>query len=246
MTWIKICGMTNLEDALVAVDAGADAVGFVFHPNSPRNISIDAARTIAEKLPSDIEKLGVFVGNDFYDPIGTMLQAGLTGAQVYASQEPKPAGDSATFVRASRLPPRARFVVALPMNALGAETPSELAQLTGTFSQWMRAQFESSSSSEMFQDTFLLDSGNLRQPGGTGNAFDWGKAAPFARAVQQGGVKLIVAGGLTAENVGEAIDTLNPWGVDVASGVEARPGKKDPEKVRAFVRAVREMDGRTA
>jgi len=91
-------------------------------------------------------------------------------------------------------------------------------------------------------DRIVLDSGDLRQPGGTGNTFDWNKAVLIAEGMRQGGVKLIVAGGLTPANVGDAIGVLKPWGVDVASGVEARPGKKDPEKVRAFVRAVRETD----
>jgi len=87
-----------------------------------------------------------------------------------------------------------------------------------------------------------LDSGNLRQPGGTGHPFDWKKARGLAEGVRKEGLKLVVAGGLTPENVGEAIEILRPWGVDVVSGVEARPGKKDAEKVRAFVKAVREMD----
>jgi phosphoribosylanthranilate isomerase len=95
---------------------------------------------------------------------------------------------------------------------------------------------------EGFFDTFSLDSGNLRQPGGTGTAFDWKKAQVLAEGMRKDGLKLVVAGGLTPENVAEAISTLKPWGVDVASGVEASPGRKDPEKVRAFVRAVREMD----
>ena len=91
-------------------------------------------------------------------------------------------------------------------------------------------------------DTIVLDSGELRLPGGTGKTFDWKKAVPVGEGMRKGGVKLVVAGGLTAENVGEAIGTLRPWGVDVVSGVEARPGKKDPEKLRAFVKAVRAAD----
>jgi len=89
--------------------------------------------------------------------------------------------------------------------------------------------------------TIFLDSGTPQQPGGTGRVFDWQRAAGTIKFLQQT-VRVVVAGGLTPENVGEAIEILRPWGVDVASGVEASPGKKDPEKVRAFVRAVREMD----
>jgi phosphoribosylanthranilate isomerase len=246
MTWVKICGMTNLEDATVAVEAGADAVGFVFYEKSPRNITVEAAREIVEKLPESVEKVGVFVGNDFCDPMRTMLQAGLTGTQVYQSKEARPTGNSITAMRASGLPPKARLVVALPMNSVGDASPAELGQVTETFSRWKRLLLEASPSPEGFMDTFLLDSGDLRRPGGTGKPFDWKKAAPFVRAAEQRGAKLIVAGGLTPDNVGEAINTLKPWGVDVASGVEARPGKKDPEKVRAFVKAVRDMDRKTS
>jgi phosphoribosylanthranilate isomerase len=92
-------------------------------------------------------------------------------------------------------------------------------------------------------DTFFLDSGTLQQPGGTGQVFDWGKAMPVAEGMREGGLKLVVAGGLTPANVAEAMRILKPWGVDVSSGVEARPGKKDPDKVRAFVAAVRQEDG---
>jgi phosphoribosylanthranilate isomerase len=87
----------------------------------------------------------------------------------------------------------------------------------------------------------VLDSGSGQQPGGTGIAFDWNNAAPVVSALSRTR-QVVIAGGLTPQNVSEAIGILQPWGVDVASGVEASPGKKDPEKVRAFVRAVREMD----
>jgi phosphoribosylanthranilate isomerase len=95
-------------------------------------------------------------------------------------------------------------------------------------------------------NTIVLDSGDLGTPGGTGKTFDWDKAVPIAEEMRRAGVNLVVAGGLTPGNVGEAMGILRPWGVDVVSGVEARPGKKDPEKVRAFVKAVREMDRKTS
>jgi len=114
------------------------------------------------------------------------------------------------------------------------------------FANWGKNLPADLSFSEGLMDTFVLDSGDLRMPGGTGKTFNWNKAVPIAEAMRQGGVKLVVAGGLTPENVGEAMQTLNPWGVDVVSGVEAKPGKKDPEKVRAFVNAVREFDRKTS
>jgi len=92
--------------------------------------------------------------------------------------------------------------------------------------------------------TIVLDSGSQRSPGGTGDRFDWKEAITLSGEMRENGVRLVVAGGLTPENVDQAMGILKPWGVDVVSGVEASPGKKDPEKVRAFVRAVREMDRR--
>jgi hypothetical protein len=93
-----------------------------------------------------------------------------------------------------------------------------------------------------FFETFFLDAGTASQPGGTGIPFDWNKAVPIAEGMREGGLKLVVAGGLTAKNVAQAISILHPWGVDVSSGVEERPGKKDHDKVRAFIKAVREAD----
>src|SRR3954463_4200414 len=83
MTWVKICGMTNLEDALVAVDAGADAVGFVFYEKSPRCVTVETAREIVEKLPESVEKIGVFVGSDAESVLSAKARAGLTAAQIY-------------------------------------------------------------------------------------------------------------------------------------------------------------------
>jgi phosphoribosylanthranilate isomerase len=118
--------------------------------------------------------------------------------------------------------------------------------LASDFAKWGKNLPEGFPLREGLMDTFVLDSGDLRMPGGTGKTFDWERAIPIAEGMRRGGVKLVVAGGLTPENVGQAIGILKPWGVDVVSGVEARPGKKDPEKVRAFVKAVREIDRRSA
>ena len=233
MTWVKICGMTNLEDALVAVDAGADAVGFVFYEKSPRCVTVETAREICAKLPESVEKVGVFVGSDG-DPLRVIWNAGLTGTQTYlfSGKSPAKATGAAAF------PPRFRSLLALPVNLIGQD----------------RDGFERAASAfvnlgknipvpvSRLPNAFVLDSGNLQQPGGTGESFDWKKAASVAEGMRKSGLNVVVAGGLTPLNVSEAIDVLHPWGVDVASGVEARPGKKDPEKVRAFVKAVREAD----
>ncbi|MGA7893529.1 MAG: phosphoribosylanthranilate isomerase [Candidatus Sulfotelmatobacter sp.] len=245
MTWIKICGMTNLEDALTAVEAGADAVGFVFYEKSPRNIGVEAAREIVEKLPESVEKIGVFVNGSEPNPLDVLLDAGLTGTQNYflGANGKEPVG-GAKAIEVSLLPKRARFLMALPLNLLGDE--EQVPTIEFDFTRWGKNLPEGISIPEGLMDTFVLDSGDLRMPGGTGKTFDWERALPIAEAMRRGGVKLVVAGGLTAENVAEAIGILKPWGVDVASGVEARPGKKDPEKVRAFVKAVREIDRKTS
>lgn len=245
MTWIKICGTTNLEDALLAVDAGADAVGFVFYEKSPRKISVEAAREIVEKLPAGVEKVGVFVNGGELNPLEVLLDAGLSGTQTYFSVGGGQSRDRGMkAIGASLLPKRARFLMALPMNLVGTDD-GQMQHLAEDLAKMRKNVPEESSLPEELMDTFVLDSGDLRQPGGTGKTFDWKKALPIAEGMREGGLKLVVAGGLTAENVGEAIGILKPWGVDVVSGVEERPGKKDPEKVRAFVKAVRKMDRKT-
>ena len=217
---MKICGTTNLEDALTAVEAGADAVGFVFYEKSPRNVTVEAAREIVEKLPERVEKVGVFVG---VSPTvaDTSKRAGLTVAQIYVHTQP-----ALTDEYLTQLP--CRVIPAISLGAIGED------ELCGfRVSQKVREHVVAT----------LIDSGNSERPGGTGGHFDWQAMADPARYA---GMNLVVAGGLTPENVGEAMGILKPWGVDVVSGVEARPGKKDPEKVRAFVRAVRQMDRRNA
>jgi phosphoribosylanthranilate isomerase len=244
MTWVKICGTTNLEDALIAVEAGADAIGFVFYEKSPRYVSLETVREIVAGLPDAVEKIGVLVVNDD-DPIRALLHAGLTGTQTYFLPGGKPVPGAAKAVGISLLPPRHRSLVALPMNLLALDHDG-VERAAADFANWdKRIPPEANLRPGMF-DTFVLDSGNLQQPGGTGKPFNWEKAAPIAEGMRQGGLKLVVAGGLTPENVGEAIGILHPWGVDVVSGVEGSPGKKDPEKVRAFVKAVRDIDGKSS
>ena len=194
-----------------------------------------------EKLPESVEKVGVFVGAD-EDPIDVLRRIGLTGTQCYISTEGV-AGSNASHrtTGAGCLPPHFRNLIAFPMSLFGEDVSQAERALAGS-AESRRRMPEGISIPDGVLDTFLLDSGNLRQPGGTGHTFDWKKARSLAEGMRKNGLKLVVAGGLTPENVGEAIETLQPWGVDVSSGVEARPGKKNAEKVRAFVKAVREMD----
>ena len=241
MTWIKICGITNLEDAQTAVDAGADALGFVFYEKSPRNIDPEVAREIVAKLPGQVEKVGVFVvGSDIeWDDI--FCRVGLTAVQHQFSIKRKAQQSSQKAVCIDSFPRKARFFVSLPVTPfLGDE--QAIKSLAADFAH-LRPEIPGQSPvSEGVFDTFFLDSGGSQQPGGTGQPFDWAKVVPIAEAMRNGGTKLVVAGGLTRFNVSEAIRTLHPWGVDVSSGVESRPGKKDPAKVRAFIAAVRETE----
>ncbi len=229
MTWIKICGMTNVEDALTAVEAGADAVGFVFYEKSPRNVSVEVAREIVEKLPEGVEKVGVFVNASENDWVQIAKAAKLTGVQHYMPLDPdvrshqKRAADRSFF----DVPPK--FYLCLPISLfIEADAVGDMAEGCHRLAD------------EGGLDAWFLDSGGVGMPGGTGQRFDWAKAAPLTHEMKRVGHKAVVAGGLNSKNVGEAIEILQPWGVDVVSGVEARPGRKDPEKMRAFVRAVRE------
>jgi phosphoribosylanthranilate isomerase len=227
MTWVKICGMTNLEDALVAVEAGADAVGFVFYEKSPRKISVEAAREIAGKLPDSVEKVGVFAGESIEGAVETGRRAKFDSLQMYLLTYRQSAKDSDLHARATGTD-GFRTYLALPVTVFLGEGSKNLAGFAQERPPGLL-------------DTIFLDSGKSQQPGGTGRTFDWREAAGAVRdlSLHQ---KVVIAGGLTPGNVSEAMEILKPWGVDVASGVEASPGKKDPEKVRAFVRAVREMD----
>jgi len=217
MTWIKICGTTNLEDALLAVEAGADALGFVFYEKSSRRISVEAAREIVEKLPESVQKVGVFV-NEQEDLICSVAdKAGITRVQMHGDNEDPHVADLVVE--------RRPWIRILPAVSMRHPNPQGWAMM------WHPDVVQA----------FLLDSGTSSKPGGTGEVFDWRNSVPVLGEIKRVG-RVVVAGGLTPDNVSEAIGILQPWGVDVASGVEARPGKKDPEKMRAFVRAVRETD----
>ncbi|HEY6183047.1 MAG TPA: phosphoribosylanthranilate isomerase [Terriglobales bacterium] len=220
MTWIKICGMTNLEDALATANAGPNAVGFVFYDKSPRNIDPQTAKSIVSKLPPRLEKVGVFVHGANAGMEKIAREVGLTGVQVHADPSvnghpPEP-----------QLPPQFKRYVALPGKLFFGEKGDGL--------KWFLPRGRRI-------DAIFLDSSTERLPGGTGEVFDWKQAAPTVGLLNRM-IPIVVAGGLNAENVGEAIHTLSPWGVDVSSGVEASPGKKDPEKVRAFIQAVRNIE----
>jgi phosphoribosylanthranilate isomerase len=225
MTWVKICGTTNLEDALLAVDADADAVGFVFYERSPRNIGVATAQAIVEKLPANVEKVGVFVDAGIESIRETVSGAGLTIVQLHGEHSMR----SAWLQDSS---PADRFGVSKVIPMIAGDALKDGGIFMG----------------DRFRErtyAILIDNPANGASGGTGSTFDWAATRGMVQALSLR-VPVIVAGGLTHLNVNQALHTFQPFGVDVASGVEARPGKKDPDKVQAFVRAVREFDRKTS
>lgn len=222
MTWVKICGITNLEDARIAVDAGADALGFVFYEQSPRVVRSRAVRDIVDQLPASIDKVGVFVDTPAEEMMDVVRRARLNCIQIHGHEHIKV--EQIEKIRESIADLKVIYVHP------GMER--------------VDGDFLISEQAKALLYALMFDSGTSAQPGGTGKRFDWKNARAMVQAVSLA-VPVIVAGGLNNANVKEAIRLLQPYGVDVASGVEAKPGRKDPEKVRAFIQAVRDAD-RTA
>lgn len=215
--WVKICGNTSLGDAQIAVEAGADALGFVFAA-SPRRVTAADAAAICSRIPEAVEKIGVFVDADCDEIASTVRTSGLTGVQLhFEAGDDLPARLHAEFGPALRILRVVHFALGMADRAT-----RELAR----------------HALDPHVNGVLVDSRTAAAAGGTGVTFDWVKARETAFGMN-GRLKLIAAGGLKPANVAEAISTLRPWGVDVVSGVEAAPGRKDPEKVRDFVTRAR-------
>jgi phosphoribosylanthranilate isomerase len=196
--FVKICGVTTEDDALLAVAMGADAVGFVFAP-SPRQVSASAAYDISRRLPSEILTVGVFRDEHPRRIVELTHRAGLKAAQLH-----------------------------------GRESPSAVAQVAKAVRHVIKAFAAGSDDvarAKMYPtDLILIDAPSP----GSGLVFDWGLVGEVPE-----GQRLILAGGLTPENVTDAIRTVEPWGVDVSSGVERSPGRKDPLKVKRFIELAR-------
>lgn len=212
--WVKICGVRDEGAALAAAAAGADAIGLVFAPG-PRQVDEDTARRIAAAVPG-LARVGVFVDPDPERVLGCAERVGLTHVQLHGRVPPE-LPDLARRaglvpVRVWRVPPRGAAAPA-------GEAPPEAGDAAGLEDG----------------DPVLVDTYDPARHGGTGRVGDWDLAARLARRC-----RLILAGGLTPENVGLAVRAVRPWGVDVSSGVERRPGEKDPERVARFVAAARE------
>ncbi len=207
MVRIKICGITNLEDALLAAELGADALGFIFYPPSPRAIEPDAAQAIIAQLPPFVSTVGVFVDEDAARVKELAAAVGLDWLQLHGLETPE-------------------YCHALGRRVIKSWRMQDEGSLAGLGAYRGAVQ------------AFLLDTYKKGMLGGTGETFNW----DLAREAKKYG-PIILAGGITPENAAQAMAAVQPWAVDVASGVEVRPGKKDPEKLRAFFTAVKGIEG---
>ena len=206
MTRVKVCGITDFEDARDAALLGADAIGLNFYPNSPRYIEPSQAAKIIEKMPPFLSVIGLFVNHP--DPQNLedfALSLGLHAVQLHGNESP----DYCSMIQ------RVKVIKAFRVDS----------------------NFRVDTLRNHGSGAFLLDASAPGLAGGTGKVFDWSLAFG-ANAFGS----IVIAGGLTAENVGDVISTLHPYAVDVATGVESRPGKKDYDKMRRFIEAVRRAD----
>ena len=206
MTLVKICGITNLEDAVEAIDAGADALGFNFYKPSPRYVTPQSAREIIEQLPDAILKVGVFVNEESPDQVRQIAtESGITALQLHGDESPDYCHEFAD-----------QYVI--KALAVGHNFDTQLV--------------------ERYQvNGIMLDTKHNTLRGGTGRAFDWSIAQEISKTIPT----LYLAGGLSPENVAGAIETVRPYAVDACSSLEDIPGKKNAERMRAFVAAVRSV-----
>ncbi|HKE55336.1 MAG TPA: phosphoribosylanthranilate isomerase [Pyrinomonadaceae bacterium] len=206
MTFIKICGITNLADALVAVDAGADALGFNFYRPSPRYIEPNAAREIIDQLPREVMKVGVFVNEPTPESVMEIVRrTGIGAVQLHGDESPD-------YCRALA----ASYVIKVLAAGDDFELNSVLAYEV---------------------DAIMLDARHEQLRGGTGQVIDWS----LAKKVTELSTRLFLAGGLSPENVAEAISAVKPYAVDACSALEVVPGKKNHAQVREFIYAVRHV-----
>ena len=201
--FVKICGITRREDAEAAVTAGADALGFVFWPDSPRFIDPFRARAIVSALPTFVTPVGVFVDQpaDYVNAVGGLAHLG--AVQLHGEE-------SRDYARTMTRP-------VMKAVRLGDDTVAAIETWSARV-------------------VVLLDVHDAVRRGGTGRTLDWGAAAAVIAAAR--GRKIVLAGGLTADNVGEAIARVRPFGIDVSSGVEAAPGIKDHGRLKALFEAI--------
>jgi phosphoribosylanthranilate isomerase len=222
--WIKICANTNLDDAQLAAELGADAVGFVFAP-SPRQVTPAEVARITPHLPEGLECVGVFHSHEAEQIAAIAQECGLTTVQLHGG---------VSFELLRQLDEIFNGQVKL-IQTVQWQVDADAANAAVIAGQLRQIDADGIAA------RVLIDTKVGADLGGTGVSFNW-DAAHATLAEAGAGLKLIIAGGLRAENVDDAVRRLNPWGVDVASGVEQSPGRKSPEKLAAFIRAARNPD----
>lgn len=207
MTFVKICGITSLNDALAAVEAGADALGFNFYKPSPRYIAPEKAREIVEQVPPAILTVGVFVNEESPDAVRSIAkQSGVTALQLHGDESPEYCSDLAAD----------NYVIKVFAVSSG---------------------FDPQTTNAYDVEAIMLDTKHNSLRGGTGRVFDWSIAQEMRESI----AKLYLAGGLSPENIQQAIETVRPYAVDACSALEDEPGKKNHERMRAFVQTVRSV-----
>ena len=201
MTKIKICGIKTVKDALAAMEAGADLIGFNFYPKSPRYIDVGICRDIMSVMRKygHVTYVGVFVNASVEEIYATIETCGLSLAQLHGDETPE------------------------MLNALNGKAFKAFRGIPSDIPGYERND----------APALLVDAAVKGVYGGSGVTADWSAAKELAKKYP-----LLLAGGLTPENVADAVRQVQPWGVDVASGVESEPGKKDASKMKAFVRAI--------
>jgi phosphoribosylanthranilate isomerase len=202
---VKVCGNTDVAGALAAVEAGADAIGFILAPGSPRSLTPARVREVAREMPPSVDLIGVFVDASPAEVAETAAEAGLTAVQLHGSTE------------------RWEDFASLDLPVIRGLRLGSVADAAAV--AWPPGML------------LLADSHHPTLAGGTGQSYPWEWAADLAERW-----RLIVSGGLAADNVGDAIRALRPWGVDASSRLESSPGVKDPDRVRAFVLAARRAE----
>ncbi len=200
MVKVKICGITNVEDALAAVEAGADYLGFIFFPPSPRNVKLDTVREIFKNLPKGVKNVAVTV-NAEVDFLKKLLEEGFDLLQLHGDENPSILKDL----------PKERVI--------------KVFRVRDSFNEENLKGWEGIYA-------YLLDTYKKGTYGGTGETFNW----DIARRLVEKGLKIFLSGGLKPENVARAVEIVKPYAVDVSSGVEAYPGKKDLKKVEEFIK----------
>jgi phosphoribosylanthranilate isomerase len=224
--WVKICANTNVDDALLAAESGADAVGFVFAP-SKRQVTPEDVCEIVKALPAKVEKVGVFATDDPVQIEEYVRVGGLTAVQLHGRFRTAVVKHLAEECAGVKIIQTMAYELH-PMNRddHDARFEAALRLVFGDARVW----------------AVLLDAAKSGTSGGLGVSFDWDRVGRIVQRTQAAFEKaphVILAGGLNPGNVAEAVAKLQPWGVDVASGVELSPGKKDPQKLRAFVKAAK-------